>query len=319
MSTRIFLSIIVPVYNHVNFIERCIQSLRPFIRDLNCEVIIVNDGSTDGVAEVLASLSEENVLHYNRPHLGVSAARNFGIDQARGTYLTFLDIDDYLNFDAGMAALSLLRSGEYNILIMNSFTINSTGNRDVFYRNGGIHGVFNTRMLIKLGYYRGSACGVFFHRDFIQKNSIYFPLISYGEDSLFITRCILKSDSTYILDMNFYEINYNESGSLSRLEKSVLFSYFNEMNRVLADLSIGVSNEYHSYVNSVRLRFVLNSYYKIYLLFGLWKYIIWSYKLKGVNSLVKVDSYKTFVFKFLFPIVLLVLPLRYAILSRNKF
>ena len=92
-----YISVIVPVYNGEKYLEKCIQSIeeqtyRKF------EIIIINDGSTDDTAKICKKLEAQyeniTVLHMNDE--GVSAARNAGLNAAKGEYITFVDADDRL-------------------------------------------------------------------------------------------------------------------------------------------------------------------------------------------------------------------------------
>jgi glycosyltransferase involved in cell wall biosynthesis len=88
-------SVIIPVYNAAAFLEQCIESvLTQSLREI--EVIVVNDGSTDASGVILDRLAatDERLRVFHLPNKGVSAARNFGLDQARGTYIGFCDADD---------------------------------------------------------------------------------------------------------------------------------------------------------------------------------------------------------------------------------
>ena len=88
------LSIIIPVYNVVRYIEPCLESIGRHDEEM-VEVICVDDGSTDGSAETLDSLAERfdlKVIH--QKNAGVSAARNRGLDEASGEWITFCDSDD---------------------------------------------------------------------------------------------------------------------------------------------------------------------------------------------------------------------------------
>lgn len=91
------LSVIVPVYNVVSFLPDCLQSLRRQDVD-DMEVILVDDGSTDGSGKLCddaaAADSRFRVIHQR--NMGLSAARNTGLDHASGEYITFVDSDDRL-------------------------------------------------------------------------------------------------------------------------------------------------------------------------------------------------------------------------------
>jgi len=87
-------SVVIPTYNRARFIAKAIASvLDQTYRDF--EIIVVDDGSTDQTQEKLESYGDRIITHSYTPNRGVSYARNRGIDLARGTYIAFLDSDDF--------------------------------------------------------------------------------------------------------------------------------------------------------------------------------------------------------------------------------
>lgn len=92
------ISVIVPVYNGQDYLEKCIQSILDQTYK-NVEIIIVNDGSTDRTGEVCERLRAKHgcIRVITLEDDGVSAARNAGIDAAKGEILTFVDADDRLH------------------------------------------------------------------------------------------------------------------------------------------------------------------------------------------------------------------------------
>ena len=110
------ISVIVPVYNSEKTLERCVRSLqRQTAVDL--EIILVDDGSTDGSRLLVSTLAREDarirVIH--KENGGVSSARNAGIEAAKGEYLMFTDSDDYV--EPEMAEKMLEGIGEDDIAI----------------------------------------------------------------------------------------------------------------------------------------------------------------------------------------------------------
>ena len=95
MKESIAISVIIPVYNVKDYIKDCLDSVVAQ-RFPNKEVIIVNDGSTDGSGDICdayaAKHADFRVIH--KPNGGLSSARNRGINEARGEWLIFLDSDD---------------------------------------------------------------------------------------------------------------------------------------------------------------------------------------------------------------------------------
>ena len=90
------ISIIVPVYNVKPYLDRCVSSVQAQTFT-DWELLLIDDGSTDGSGEICDACAqrEPRVRVMHQPNGGVSAARNRGLDEARGEYMMFLDADDY--------------------------------------------------------------------------------------------------------------------------------------------------------------------------------------------------------------------------------
>lgn len=137
MQDRI--SVIVPVYNVVRYLEQCVESiLAQKCSDL--EVILIDDGSTDGSGALCDDLSRKDnrirVIH--QKNCGAAAAKNAGLRAATGEFLTFADSDDYLEPDAYPYMLELIR--QYNADVVqgafrNVYTTHETTQNDNRARN----------------------------------------------------------------------------------------------------------------------------------------------------------------------------------------
>lgn len=93
------ISVIVPIYNCKEYVSRCVDSLLGSTHP-NMEIILINDGSTDGVEELLLGYEgRENVIIIHQENGGVASARNRGLDIASGEYIGFLDADDFVDKD----------------------------------------------------------------------------------------------------------------------------------------------------------------------------------------------------------------------------
>lgn len=112
-------SVIIPIYNSEAYLEECLSSIAGQ-RNRSFEAIMVNDGSTDGSADICRRYAEKDsrFILIEKENGGVSTARNAGLEVARGRYILFADSDDYLSEDY----LSLTDGEMESDIIQKSFT-----------------------------------------------------------------------------------------------------------------------------------------------------------------------------------------------------
>ncbi len=94
------ISVIVPVYNIIPYLPRCVESLRTQTYK-NLEILLIDDGSTDETPALCDRLAteDERIRVFHKKNGGPSSARNFGLQQAGGEYVGFVDSDDYVDAD----------------------------------------------------------------------------------------------------------------------------------------------------------------------------------------------------------------------------
>lgn len=94
------ISVIVPVYNSIDCLERCVRSICEQTYE-NLEILLVDDGSTDGTDKLCEKLAAQDsrIRTYHKKNGGASSTRNMGIGLASGEYLGFVDSDDYIEPD----------------------------------------------------------------------------------------------------------------------------------------------------------------------------------------------------------------------------
>ena len=99
-SKEPLISVIVPVYNIIPYLPRCVESLRKQTYR-NLEILLIDDGSTDDTPALCDRLAEEDtrIRVFHKENGGPSSARNFGLEQAKGDYVGFVDSDDYVDVD----------------------------------------------------------------------------------------------------------------------------------------------------------------------------------------------------------------------------
>ena len=97
MEESPLISVIIPVYNVENYVEKCLDSVRRQSYS-NLEIIVVDDGATDRSGEICERISKEDdrIKVFHKQNGGLSSARNYGIKKARGEWVCFVDSDDYI-------------------------------------------------------------------------------------------------------------------------------------------------------------------------------------------------------------------------------
>lgn len=109
------LSVIIPAYNVVGTLRRCVDSVVAQGVD-DMEIIIIDDGSTDGSAAICDECKSVRTLVVHQANAGLSEARNVGIGLARGEYITFVDSDDYLEPGTYPVLLERMQATDADIL-----------------------------------------------------------------------------------------------------------------------------------------------------------------------------------------------------------
>lgn len=90
------ISVIINAYNSEKTIEKCINSILNNAYE-DYEIIVVNDGSTDKTEEIVELFASNKIRYYSKKNTGIADSRNFGIEKAKGEYITFVDSDDYVS------------------------------------------------------------------------------------------------------------------------------------------------------------------------------------------------------------------------------
>jgi glycosyltransferase involved in cell wall biosynthesis len=121
---NIKVSVVVPVFNTRNFLEKCLDSVLQQSHS-NIEVIIVNDGSTDGSRELCLSYAQRDrrICYLEQEHSRLPAARMAGIGRATGEFITFVDSDDFVAHTLIESLVAPLSHGDYDLVAANAYWV----------------------------------------------------------------------------------------------------------------------------------------------------------------------------------------------------
>lgn len=122
-TQTILISVIIPAFNCEATIGRCLQSLIDQTLFKNLEILVIDDGSTDRTCEIVESFAIQNTeIHLvKQTNSGPAAARNRGLDRARGEFFSFVDSDDYVDIDYFLEAFRVFLATKFRSQKPNSF------------------------------------------------------------------------------------------------------------------------------------------------------------------------------------------------------
>lgn len=126
------ISIIIPVYNLENYIERCLQSVINQTYK-NLEIIIVDDGSTDNSSNIINKYTakDKRISYYKQVNKGPGSARNLGIEKCSGSWIAFVDGDDYLDKNYLKYMISETKKNNCDLVLCNFKTDVSNNYRNM--------------------------------------------------------------------------------------------------------------------------------------------------------------------------------------------
>lgn len=214
------ISFIIPAYNADVYLDDCLKSIyKNEVSEKSFEIVIVNDGSKDNTLQKIENWSKahSNIKCLSQPNLGVSVSRNNAIKAASGTFLTFLDADDWIASNCLSPIMNeLMINAQTDALITNMENID-TKKRSYEWHSQFIEGkYYSNEELCKKNFFRGSSCAVFYKKEFLDSNQIRFPEgIALAEDTIFFSQCVTYEGLYRFLDIPFYMIRQSPN-SVSR-------------------------------------------------------------------------------------------------------
>ena len=202
-------SIIIPAYNAGKTLDSCVSSL--LVQEYPVfEIIIINDGSTDNTQNICDALAlTPKIIVHTQNNMGVSVARNRGLDLVRGDYVIFIDSDDVVDPDYVKTLMlgcecDFVTAGFYMQTAQKDWLIQKFTDECITTKHLQS---YPSRYMGK--YYFGGPVGKLFKRSIIEDNHLRFnPEIHSGEDTLFIFEYLSHTQSVRILPLSGYRYYY---------------------------------------------------------------------------------------------------------------
>ena len=270
------LSLIIPIYKVEMYIETCLKSITAKLPQEDVEIIIVDDGSPDQSINIISAFltgqcqEVRNLFKIVRQeNQGVSAARNYGIEQATGEYLAFLDSDDYLYDDYFDSLLNVIRQFEPDIIEFRAQRVNNERQYSSFLEPMASEGL---QPLDEKNWIRISNQCAWFPWLRIYKASLFkdisFPKeMSFVEDAYTIPYVCMKAENIYFLNQDLVYYRFNPQGATSTVSiqhiedlKSVIYKMIEHL-AINPTLSASVMSLTRYYIkDSIGSESIINSY-----------------------------------------------------------
>lgn len=214
-------SIIIPMYNAEDNIEKCLQSIINQEYS-NIEILIINDGSTDSSIEIVNKYIEydSRIIIINQKNEGRSSARNAGISASSGKYIMFVDSDDWVELEMIKEMVRMVENNKLDIAMstiryitdFKTYIRKFPWDNNKIFEGDEIINEFYPHLLTSINYkgdtieeISGSVCRAIYLSSIIKENSIVFDNhIAIGEDKLFNLEYILHANKILITNKAYY-------------------------------------------------------------------------------------------------------------------
>lgn len=229
MEGIIDLSIIIPVYNVERYLVKCLDSIYA-IRNINFEVIIVNDGSTDSSSAIIqhyCSLFPQKTIVINKENGGLSSARNAGLKEARGSYIAFIDSDDFIDSDKIVSVLTNAKEMQLDIIFGDYIYCDEKSCILLTSKRYSMNHMKAYQVYNGLEYWENAlnkdqisveACFQLYNLSFLRKYNLLFKEGIYHEDFLFSYYCIFYAKKVMYVPIAYYYYRQRPGSIMSSAE-----------------------------------------------------------------------------------------------------
>lgn len=209
------ISAIIPVYNSEKYLKRCIDSLlNQTLKEI--EIILINDGSTDGSQEIIEAYVKKFPLifkAFSQSNHGQAFSRNLGLKYATGEFISFIDSDDYLELNAYEEAYNYSLSNNLDIVCFNFFEENNSIKKVSSYYKFN-----NYPNDVKYILNETSPVNKIIRKTLILENNIKFMENYIYEDLELIPKLVLYTNKIGFLDKCLYNYVIHENSTMRQLE-----------------------------------------------------------------------------------------------------
>lgn len=270
MKENYKVSVIIPIYNTEKYLDKCIESVKKqTLTDI--QIILINDGSTDGSAEKCNTWVEKykDIIFINKINEGQAKARNIGLKESKGEYIFFLDSDDFLPENALEIMYNKIKDKNYSTICGTSVSIFKDGRKES-----------NSNLLNKCGFCGSGKEAIIqskykdiqpmvwlylYKKEFLEKYNIKFSEGLYHEDCEFTLKVFYYAEKVlFIEDVIYYQFisdnstmrskNFKKSKDAIQIAKNIEEFIINEVKEKNIKR---ILKKYVSYLYSYSLNYAI--------------------------------------------------------------
>lgn len=211
-------SVIIPVYNICDYIQKCVKSVLEQSYE-KLDVILIDDGSSDGSGQICDLLAQKDsrIRVFHQDNGGLSAARNVGINEAKGDYLVFVDGDDWIDEDMIELLLKYSICEDADIVECSYRNIYNDRIEEETANTGEIvvgDGQYAMRCQLRWKYFKAIACNKLYKVQLFQGGK-RFPSGRYHEDEFFTHKVFCDAHKLVYIDLSKYNYVREREGSIT--------------------------------------------------------------------------------------------------------
>ncbi len=244
------ISVIVPVYNTEEFLEKCLNSIiNQSFKEI--EIVVINDGSTDDSESIINEFikKDNRIKYFYEKNSGQAVARNYGISKSASEFIMFVDSDDYIENDMIEKLYDVVLKEKSDIVLCN---ILSSRNEVTDYSFNNIN-----EFIIK----DCGPCAKLIRKELITKNGLFFPDLRAYEDIAVVPSYYLFTDKIGIVNENLYNYYIREGSVMNQLVYSdkleCIFPSLENLNKLFT--KSGNVKKFYSELEWIYIRHLLHA------------------------------------------------------------
>lgn len=244
-TNMIKLSVIIPVYNVKEYLDQCLKSVLQQECSCDLEVILIDDGSTDGSEHICDEYSflDSRIKVFHKENSGLSSARNLGIDEAAGDYIVFLDSDDFWMPDSLQYFIKTEQETHADIILGCAIQYNQLSRVYIEYQNNITIKLQNMskneaikELLKPCNQFRWHVWKSFYKTELIRNNKLYFMKGISFEDIEWNPRVFYHAGSIASFEQIFICYRIQRAGSIT-IDPSMRIKRLQDMLKAVASLT----------------------------------------------------------------------------------